>query len=124
MKFNRVVQIPRLHSTPLATVHVEKGRVIVEVDDETEERVRLVFSPYQAARVTTTDCFSVPQRHTLEPGWVVEVLESPVVAELEATLKRIDVAASFMEKARHFLIPAQDEYIEVIAWNVSLERSR
>jgi hypothetical protein len=121
MKFVRIPQIPRLHSTPLATVRVENARVIVEADDEQEKRVRFVFSPYQAVHVTTADCFSVPKGQMLEPGWVVEVIESPRLAELKAALKRMDSTANFMNKARHFLIPAQDDYIEVVAWSVKVE---
>jgi len=123
LMFQRVPQIPKLHGTPLAAVHVENSRVVVELDDENERRFRLVFSPYQALRVTTADCFSVPRGQRLEPWWVVQVLESSFLSELRATLKRVDTTATFMSQAKHFLIPAQDEYIEVVAWNVSIEAS-
>lgn len=113
--------IPRLHATPLASVHVESTRVVVEVDDESEHRVKLVFEPYQSVRVTTADCFALPEDLAIIPNTVVEVTNSRLVRELRAVQRRVDETALFMEKARHFLVPAQDDFIEVVAWDIRLE---
>jgi hypothetical protein len=121
MKILRVPNIPKLNNTPLAMIRVRTGHLVVEADDEHENRVRLVFAPFQMVRITTTDCFSVPKGLVVEPGWVVEILDSPLVTELRTTLARVDETARFMDRARHFLVPGGDEYIDVVAWDLRIE---
>jgi hypothetical protein len=116
--------LPKLHTTPLAIVKADGIRVTVSLDDEFEKRIVLKFEPYQAVRVVTADCFSLPQAHTIIPQTVVEIRDSLWVQELKSVLKRVDHTATFMEKARHFLIPAQDEFIEVVAWEIKWEPER
>jgi hypothetical protein len=114
--------IPKLHATPLADVYIKRPRyVVVELDDEQENRIRLMFTTYQAVRVITADCFSLSEEIDLIPQTVVEIVESPWVKELAEELWRADHTATFMQKARHFLIPAQDDFIEVVAWNIACE---
>jgi len=120
-RFEILASLPRLHTTPLARIGVEEGRVVVEVDDEQERRVRFVCQPYQAVRVVTADCFDVPDGLTIRPGAVVEVCGSKWLAELTDALKRHDHGATFMEKARHFLFPLQDDFLEVVAWDIRCE---
>lgn len=121
-RFEPVMGLPKLHTTPLADVHIEGSkapRVVVELDDVNEKRFRLVFETYQAVRVTTADCFWPVVPITSQA--VVEVINSPWIAELTAVLKKSDHAATFMQKAKHFLIPAQDDFIEIVAWGVKQE---
>ncbi len=119
--FAVVEGIPRLHTTPLAKVVVECPRVVVELDDEEKKRFRLLFEPYQAVRVVTEDCFYPPEGLTVVPNTVVEVKESPWVQELRENLSHVDHTATFLEKARHYLLPLQDDFLEVVAWKVSYE---
>lgn len=121
MKLLPVEDLPRLHTTPLAEVVVKENQVIAEADDAAERRWRFVFEPYQAVRVTTADCFSTPGGLTLIPQAVVEVADSEWIAELKASLTRIDHTATFMDKAHHFLLPLQDDFLEVVAWAVRCE---
>jgi hypothetical protein len=72
--------------------------------------------------VITADCFDLPPEIQAFPKEIVEVIDSPWIAELKAVLKKTDHTATFMDRARHFLIPAQDEFIEVVAWDLSCER--
>ncbi len=120
-RFEVLEDVARLHETPLAVIRVEEGRVVVEADDERERRIRLVCQPYQAMRVVTADCFVVPDILTIHPGTIVEVRESSWLAELTVALREHDHTATFMEKARHFLIPLQDDFVEVVAWAIRCE---
>jgi len=116
-----VPNIPRLHVTPLAsiTMNQEKGsQVSVELDNEQEKRISLVFCPYQAMRVTTSDCYFLPDGVALLPNTVMEVLDSSWIAQLTKDLKQIDETATFMYKARHFIVPLQDDFLEVCAWDI------
>jgi hypothetical protein len=120
-RFEILESVPRLHMTPLATIRVEEGRVVVEADDEHEKRIRFVCQPYQAVRVVTADCFDVPEGSAIRPGEVIEIHDSEWLAELANALKRHDHGATFMEKARHFLFPLQDDFLEVVAWDLRYE---
>jgi hypothetical protein len=119
MRFLAIEGIPRLHTVPLTTVRHEQGTVRVEYGDHENYTVCLVFEPMQAYRVTTADCFVIPQGFL--PYTVVEVLDSPWIAELKAALRIRHRYATFMEKARHFLIPGGDDFVEIVAWSVRLE---
>jgi len=122
MKFVPVNGIPKLNSTPLAALTIESPCVAVEVDDKEENRVRILFLPYQAIKITTTDCYIPPRNLSVIPRVVVEVVNSPWLDELRANLFRIDEAAKFMDKARHFLLPLQDDFLEIAAWEITLEQ--
>jgi hypothetical protein len=120
-RFVPLVNVPLLHTTPLPRIQVADGRIVLEADDEQERRVRFVCEPYQAMRVVTADCFDVPEGLTIRPGVVIEVFDSEWLASLSAALRRNDHTATFMQKARHFLFPLQDDFVEVIAWDVRFE---
>lgn len=124
MHFEVVASVPRLHLTPLALIKIEGGRVIVDADDEHEKRVRLVCEPYQAVRVVTADCFTLPSALAITIGTIVEVHDSEWLADLSIALKRNDHTATFMQKARHFLLPLQDEFLEIVAWNIRYEPTK
>jgi len=120
MRFVTVPGIPRLHTTPLAAIQIKNSRVVVEVDDEFESRFALVFEPYQAVRVTTADCYALTEGVVLPSKTVTEVLDSTWIAELKANLRLVDETADFMNKARHFILPLQDDFLEVAAWNIAV----
>lgn len=124
MKFEPVREVPTLETTPLAALKVESSCVSVDVDDEEENRVRLVFKPYQAIRMVTADCYIPPGDLSIIPKVVVEVIGSTWLDELRANLREVDTGADFMEKARHYLVPLQDDFLEVVAWSLEVERIR
>jgi hypothetical protein len=113
--------LPLLHTTPLGVVVIRDNRVEIEVDDRDERRIQLLFSPYQAVRVTTFDCFEPLGSDPFPLGTVVEVMESEWMTELRASLRKSDATASFMDKARHFIVPLQDDFAEVVAWEMKWE---
>ncbi|MGC2659893.1 MAG: hypothetical protein WA324_18195 [Bryobacteraceae bacterium] len=114
-----VPDIPRLHTTPLASIRVQGSRVIAAVDDEREKRFNLVFVPYQAVRITTSDCYIPPGEVKILRGTVLEVLQSDWIDELTTNLSKVDESATFMNEARHFVVPLQDAFLEVVAWNIT-----
>lgn len=120
MKLLAINALPRLHATPIASVCVERSSVIVEADNEFEQRIHFVLRPYQALRMTTADCFMLPIGVIINPQIVVEVVESEWISELEHNLSIVDETATFLTKARHFLFPLQDDFLEVIAWDITV----
>ncbi len=112
---------PPVHETPSPVLSKEGPRVTVELDDARLRRVRLIFTPYQALRVTAADIFQLPDGVEMVPRQVAVVTDSPWLAELAAVLKWQDPNATFMERSQHFFIQAGDDYIEVAAWSVAWE---
>lgn len=118
-----VKNIPLLHETPLAAVQFEDGEVILDVDDENEKRMRITFAPYQAMRIVTADCFLLPKEsdESIISKTIVEIDDSKWLMELKYNLSEVDAGADFMDKAHHYLVPLQDDFLEVVAWNIKFE---
>jgi len=113
-----------IHETPMEKIIINDG-LVIEFDDVEENRWRIRFSPYQALKVTTIDCFDVTTL-LVNGGYYRKILgisESDWIAQLIPTLKLKDQNANFMEKAHHFVFPFQDIIVEVVAWgNYKLEK--
>jgi hypothetical protein len=115
----------RLHATPLETLSVDGPSLTIEFDDVEEKRWRVSFRPYQALRLTTMDCifiepFVINGRY---PSAVLEMIDSAWVRDLADVLREKDHAATFMNKAHHYVFPFQDRIVEVVAWdNYTFER--
>ena len=113
--------LPELNSSPRASVTCADSKVIVEADDINEVRVRLTFSPYQAIKMVTADCFDLPDGMSIIPQAIMEIENSEWLSELRFALELTDIDADFMDKAKHFLLPLEDDFLEVVAWRVKVE---
>lgn len=120
MELVAVAGIPQLNTTPLATLRVESPEVVVELDDANETRFRLRFSPYQAIRMVTADCFVSPGGEAIMADTVMEVRGSAWLEELKASLRLVDEGAHFLDEAHHYLLPLQDDFLEIVAWSVEV----
>lgn len=112
---------PRIHTTPLAKVISSESKTFVELDDENEHRLRITFKPTQATRLITYDCFSLPDGLEIRSKNVIEVVDSPWIIELNKVLSSSDSSATFLDQSKHYLLPLQDNFLEVIAWEASYE---
>jgi hypothetical protein len=121
MRLTAVPGAPTLHTTPRPDLRVARGLVRVDLDDADEQRLHLAFRPYQAVRATTADCFLAPRGLRALRQRLIEVVDSAWIKELRAAQEQIDSGATFMDQARHFLIPTHDVVIEVVAWAVTWE---
>jgi len=101
-------------------VRLEEGSVIVEADDEQEQRIQIIMGPYQAMRMTTADCFILPPGTNIIPKTVYEVSESEWISDLKRVLSVTDETATFLNKAHHYLFPLQDDFLEVVAWDITV----
>ena len=109
-------ELNALSVNPIARVVVENAEVIVELSDDVT-KMRVSFSPYQSVRVTTADCFALSGEMFISPRTIMEVKESEWLEQLKASQAQVDVTATFMNKARHFVVPCDDNFIEVVAWH-------
>ena len=121
MKATVVEGIPRLHTVANPEIKVSpSNELIVEADDRNERRFRLVFSPFQGIKIITIDCYKVPEALAPLSGHVMEISNSEWMDELRRVLSRKDETATFMDKARHFMVPLGDAVLEVVAWRFSV----
>jgi len=105
----------------LAVVICDSPRIIVEADDYKESRFKIIFSPFQAMRMVTIDCFDFKDDISFVPQTIVEVQNSTWIDELKRALKLIDPRSDFMTKSRHFILPLQDDILEIVAWGVEVK---
>jgi hypothetical protein len=103
---------------PRPEIIVKTAEMTLMLDDADEHRRSLIFSPYQAIRITTQDCFLVSRESGLYKGGVFVVDDSPWIAELAASLSHIDSHATFLDRSHHFIIPSGDDVVEVVAWEL------
>jgi hypothetical protein len=112
---------PALDTSPMAEVRHADVTIDVEADDLDGRRVVLRFFPYQALRVTSIDCVpSEIDSSILRSRQVLEVVNSAWIRELAEALAGRDETATFLDRAHHFLIPAQDRIVEVAAWTMQV----
>jgi len=115
-----VHKLSELSYSPTGKVSVEESRVTVELTDD-EVNIRVVLTPYQSLRVTTSDCFALSGEMYVTPLTIMEVAQSPWLAELTAALALVDESGNFMDRSRHFVIACEDRFIEVAAWDFKVE---
>ena len=121
ISINAVEGLPKLHTTPLASISCIATKIIVAVDDENEARIKLAFQPYQAMKLVTADCFDFPDGMSIIPQTIIEIRNSTWIDELRNSLWLTDHNADFMDKAKHYLLPLQDDFLEIVAWSVEVE---
>lgn len=113
-----------INVTPLEEVKLSTTDLSIEFDDSDEVRWRANFSPYQAFRVTTIDCIETDPYmiNGKRPFHILEDMQSVWLSELKLTLAKKDVSANFLDRAHHYVFPFQDIIIEVIGWELALEK--
>ena len=110
-------EFTELTRPPIAKTVVEGTKIIVELNDD-ENMIQLEFSPFQALRVTTADCFALPEETSVVPRMIIEIENSGWISQLKASLFDVDETANFMDRSHHFLVPTCDDFIEIIAWRM------
>lgn len=128
-----IPELPKLErvSDPLIKAHRRRLQIIVETKDH--EKVELAFQPYQGLKLTTVDCFLLEDMPgNLYDRVSVRIIHyfffffklvqvrtsSPWLDQLKAVLRRHDSYATFMDRALHFTFVANDDWVEVAAWQV------
>jgi hypothetical protein len=113
-----------INVTPLEEIKMNTTDITIEFDDSEEMRWMASFRPYQAFRVTTIDCIETESFmiNGRRPFQILEVPQSAWLNELRLALTKKDASANFLDKAYHYVFPFQDIVVEVVAWELILER--
>ncbi|ELK38923.1 hypothetical protein BAG01nite_49440 [Brevibacillus agri] len=119
----------QIHETPLEEINFDSNTIVVTFDDNNEKRWKLTFSPYQAIKTTTKDCYPFSNlviKDAIDEigiyrSYLLEVTDSQWKKSLYDELKLNDSNATFLDKSNHYILPFQDIVLEIIAWDYHLE---
>ncbi len=114
-----------INNTPLYALHIdttEEYSIVVHFDDVDENRLRMVFKPYQALRITAEDCFNDNLYEGEYQRRLLEIVDSTWLAELRDTVAYYEGDSEITDNAHHFLLPLGDDIVEIIAWSFDLSR--
>ena len=111
-----------VHTVPRPELRKTGAELVVALFDASERRVELTFRPVQAVRIWTVDLWIPPAAEDDAGRRVVEVIGSGWRRELAGQLEELHPTASFLDDARHFIVPAGDDVVEVLAWELRWRR--
>lgn len=118
--FEALPHSPNLARVTYPVVEIKDRLIRLELEDEKLLGLELRFQPYQALKLTTSDCFLPPDGARMRADSVLYSRKTAWLGELKSALHVRDYTATFMDHAIHFLIPAGDDVIEIAAWRVEI----
>ena len=119
-----------IHATPLEKVEIDSHKIKIYLDDVNEERYVITACPIQAFKLVTIDCCVVRDyfneycfRGGIYHTHILEVEDSDWLKELKEVLTKTDESATFLNSAKHYVFPLQENVIEIIACGLVVEKS-
>lgn len=116
-----------IHTTPLEEISMDPHTIDIVLDDINEQRFKITAKPYQAMRVTTIDCVSGKDYYnefSFRGGryhrHILQIEDSPIIKELRANL--IDSGSTFLDDAKHYVLPLQDNFIDIVATGFTVKK--
>jgi len=113
-----------IHTTPLEKISIDANSLEILLDDVYENRYKIFVSPYQSVKIITIDCVSSADyfnEYCFRDGryhrHILQIENSGLIEEL----KKSGAPASFINNAKHFVLPLQEILIEVIAFELNVE---
>jgi len=114
-----------MHTTPLEKISINSNYIEILLDDVAGNRYKISAKPYQAIKIVAIDCVSSVDYHNdycFRDGryhrHILQIENSDFLNTLRETASEHD----FLEKSRHFVLPLQDNIIELIAYELNVER--
>jgi len=116
-----------IHTTPLEELVMCDYKIIVELDDINEKRHKILFKPFQAVKITTVDCTKSPDyfneysfRNGRYQRYILVIEDSDWIEQLKKDFT--DKRAKFLNEAIHYVLPLQDNIIEIVAHNIEVQK--
>jgi len=115
-----------IHTTPLEKISMNANSVEIFLDDVKEIRYKISARPYQAVKIITIDCTSSVDYYNdycYRDGrfrrHILEIESSSFINDLKE--KTSD--SVFLEKSRHFVLPLQENIVELVAYDITVEKA-
>lgn len=116
-----------IHTTPLEEVKIDSTSLQIMLDDIFEERYILYAKPYQAFKITTIDCVSSHNyynefcyRNGIFHRHILQIENSDYISEL----KNANPSVDFLNSSKHFALLLQDNLIDIISYELVLEKAK
>ena len=125
MKTNVIMQDFEIHTTPLEQISIDSNSIEILLDDVAENRYKISAKPYQAIKIVTIDCVSSVDYHSdycFRDGRYHRHILLVENSDFLSTLSEKASENSFLKKAKHFVLPLQDNIIELIAYDLIVEK--
>ena len=125
MKTNVIMRDFEIHSTPLEKISIDSNSIEILLDDVAENRYKISAKPYQAIKIVTIDCASSVDYHNdycFRDGRYHRHILLIENSDFLNTLREKTSENNFLEKAKHFVLPLQDNIIELIAYDLNVEK--
>ena len=114
-----------IHTTPLEKISIDTNSIEIHLDDIYENRYKISAKPYQTIRIVSIDfvssmdyynefCFRDGRYHR----HILQMENSDFLNGLIKTTAN----ATILNNAKHFAFPLQDILIELIAYDINVER--
>lgn len=118
--FERIPKTPFLNRVTYPIIEIKDRTIRLVLEDAEGHEIELNFQPYQASKLTTYDCYLKPEGSAYVHDQIFYQKNSAWIEALKSTLKIIDRSATFLDQAVHFIIPAGDDVLEIVAWKVEM----
>lgn len=114
-----------IHETPLERLEVNQTSVLASFDTRSNGRISVQFKPFQAMKIITIDCYHIEKILVNDKftRCLLEVRPSLWIEELRSVLSNKDRFANFLDKAHHYILPFQDNILEVVSWEYEVIRT-
>lgn len=120
MKNKVIMQDFEIHTTPLEKILIDAYTINISLDDINEKRYKIIVKPYQAIKVVSIDCVSSKDYYNEFCYWdgryhrhILQIEDSPMISDLKVNM--VNKNATFLNVAKHFVLPLQDILIEFVA---------
>jgi hypothetical protein len=127
MKTKVIMQDFEVNTTPLEKISIDTNSIEILLDDIAENRYKISAKPYQAIRIMTIDCVSSVDYHNdycFRDGRYHRHILLMENSDFLNVLKEKASEPNFLEKAKHFVLPLQENIIEIIAYDVKVEKAQ
>ena len=113
-----------IHTTPLEKILIEPSSIKVFLDDISEQRYKITFSPFQAVNITAIDCTSALDFYNDYSFRDGRYHRHILVMEDSDFIKSLDESTTnrnLLKLSKHFVLPLQEIIIEVVAYDIRIE---
>ena len=120
MNLEHLKSIYKLSDKPESSLSIGYNRFAVYLYDENKSRISIEFDDFKAMKLNPKKYF---MDSDLKPSdtEIMEVLNSNWQKEIFENIEDEKESINYKNNARHFIIPLENEFLEVIAFSIEFE---
>lgn len=114
-----------IHTTPSEEIIVDPDSITVTLDDIYERRYKITVKPFVSIKIVTIDCVSSKEYYNdfcyREGRYHRHILQADNSHDLNMLIQNSG-GKQFLNNAKCFILPLQDNFVEIIADEFKLEK--